>query len=109
MRQQEKEALQLKIQTLEKEITHQIQDWRSLGKRALWIGGGLAAVYLLVRSLPITPDNEESSLENPEIETQEETSIVWSVAQGLATSLLLAAAKEALIHLIDKLPPDHDA
>lgn len=107
MRQQEKEALQLKIQKIEEELTHQLHDWRTLGKKALWIGGTLAAIYLLIQSLPTTDTTDEVDLTTES--NEEESSILWSVAQGVATSLLLAAAKETLLHLIDKLPLDHEA
>lgn len=108
MRQQEKEALQVRIQEIEGELTHQLQDWKKLGRDALVIGSSLGALYWLIQSLPADEEKETLPIVQPE-RKEAETSVIWSVAQGVATSVLLAVAKQALLQLINKLPAQDEA
>lgn len=103
MRQQEKEALQVRIQQIESELTSQLLDWKKLGRQALWIGGSLGALYWIIQSIQAEDDYPASEMRSP-TSTDDEPSVFWSVAQGVATSVLLAVAKQALMQLIQKLP-----
>jgi hypothetical protein len=102
-RESRKEALQQAASKSLEAIQTQLGDLKKVGTNALIIGGTIVAVYALMEVLlpAAKPRKEEQFTENEHEDIGE--SILWAGVKGIATSLLLALAKEKLMELIEQL------
>lgn len=96
-REAKKEMLKGQISHYESAIQKQVSDYKTTGKHLLYISGALAAIYLVLNSIP--EDEQNKVPLNKQAVPKE--GVVLSVVKGLATSLLLALAKKKLLEMLD--------
>lgn len=108
-REERKEFLQESANKYLEAIEMQIGDLKKVGKNALVIGGVVLTAYALTELL-LPSAKQKISLEPKLIEQEEdnndENSIVWAALKGVATSVLLAVAKNKLLGIIDNFTTD---
>ena len=87
----------------------QIGDLKKVGKNALVIGGVVLTAYALTEFL-LPSDKQKTSFNPKPIEQEDddndENSFVWAALKGVATSVLLAVAKNKLLGIIDNFTTD---
>lgn len=96
-RAQQKSLLNKKIEESTELLKQKAQDYKNLGKDALLIGGILLLGYSLFQLF--SDDDEEIE----EVEEKSKDSFISSGLKGIATSVLLAIAKEKLMDYIESL------
>ncbi|WP_337043156.1 hypothetical protein [Emticicia sp. 17c] len=107
-REERKEVLQESIDKYLGAIETQIGDLKKVGKNALVIGGIIVAVYALTELLLPEGEKRETTTEPeplpvaPEPEKAHD-SMLWATMKGVATSVILAIAKDKLLQIIDHL------
>lgn len=101
-REQRKSQLENVIANASKAIDGQLGEYKDKGKNVLIIGGIIVAAYALSR---VFSDSEE---EEVEIKKPEESSFFGSALTGIATSVLLALAKNKILELIEQLNQDEE-
>ncbi len=102
-RKSRKEALQQTAEKSLEAIQSQLGDLKRIGKNALIIGGTIVAVYALTEVLlPATKPRKEEQFVEKEDENVGE-SIFWAGVKGIATSMLLALAKDKLMELLEQI------
>ncbi len=101
-----REALQAAAEKYMGAIQAQVGDLKVVGKNTLIIGGVILAGYFITDMLlPDIDENEKiTSPERNYTHTIEEESFLFSMLKGVATTALLALAREQLMKLIDRLP-----
>lgn len=108
-REERKEFLQESANKYLEAIEMQIGDLKKVGKNALVIGGVVLTAYALTELL-LPSAKQKISLEPKLIEQEEdnndENSFVWAALKGVATSVLLAVAKNKLLGIIDNFTTD---
>lgn len=108
-REERKEFLQESANKYLEAIEMQIGDLKKVGKNALVIGGVVLTAYALTEFL--LPSDKQNTSFNPKPIEQEEddndkNSFVWAALKGVATSVLLAVAKNKLLGIIDNFTTD---
>ena len=102
-RAERKAALQQSAEKSLEAIQNQLGDLKNVGKTALIIGGTIVAAYALTEILLPSPKTvREESFSQKNDENEGET-ILWAAIKGIATSVLLALAKDKLMELIENL------
>jgi hypothetical protein len=96
-REAKKEMLKGQISHYENAIQKQVSDYKTTGKHLLYISGALATIYLVLNSIP--EDDEVPVSINQKIPSKD--GIFFSVVKGLATSFLLALAKQKLQEILE--------
>lgn len=96
-REAQKEILKGQISSYETAIQQQVSDYKTTGKHLLYISGALAAIYLVLNSIP---EDEHTPVPIQKQAIPKE-GVVLSVVKGLATSFLLALAKKKLLEILD--------
>ena len=108
-REERKEFLQESANKYLEAIEMQIGDLKKVGKNALVIGGVVLTAYALTEFL-LPSDKQNTSFNPKPIEQEEddndENSFVWAALKGVATSVLLAVAKNKLLGIIDNFTTD---
>jgi len=108
-REERKEFLQESANKYLEAIEMQIGDLKKVGKNALVIGGVVLTAYALTELL-LPSDKQKISLKPKPIEQEDddndENSFVWDALKGVATSVLLAVAKNKLLGIIDNFTTD---
>ena len=108
-REERKEFLQESANKYLEAIEMQIGDLKKVGKNALVIGGVVLTAYALTEFL-LPSDKQKTSFNPKPIEQEEddndENSFVWAALKGVATSVLLAVAKNKLLGIIDNFTTD---
>jgi len=108
-REERKEFLQESANKYLEAIEMQIGDLKKVGKNALVIGGVVLTAYALTEFL-LPSDKQKSSFNPKPIEQEDddndENSFVWAALKGVATSVLLAVAKNKLLGIIDNFTTD---
>jgi hypothetical protein len=108
-REERKEFLQESANKYLEAIEMQIGDLKKVGKNALVIVGVVLTAYALTELL-LPSAKQKISLEPKLIEQEaddnEENSFVWAALKGVATSVLLAVAKNKLLGIIDNFTTD---
>jgi hypothetical protein len=108
-REERKEFLQESANKYLEAIEMQIGDLKKVGKNALVIGGVVLTAYALTELL-LPSDKQKISLKPKPIEQEDddndENSFVWDALKGVATSVLLAVAKNKLLGIIDNFNTD---
>ena len=108
-REERKEFLQESASKYLEAIEMQIGDLKKVGKNALVIGGVVLTAYALTELLlPSAKQKISLNLEpiEQEDDDNDENSFVWAALKGIATSVLLAFAKNKLLGIIDNLTTD---
>jgi hypothetical protein len=102
-RKSRKETLQQTAEKSLEAIQSQLGDLKKVGTNALIIGGTIVAVYALMEVLlPAARTRKEEKYIEKEDETIGE-SILWAGVKGIATSMLLALAKDKLMELLEQI------
>ncbi|MFN3589028.1 MAG: hypothetical protein ACK4UP_06565 [Spirosomataceae bacterium] len=96
-REARKEMLKGQISQYETAIQKQVSDYKTTGKHLLYISGALAAIYLVLNSIP---EDEQTRVPLKKQAVPKE-GVVLSLVKGIATSLLLALAKKKLLEILD--------
>lgn len=96
-RAQQKLVLHKKIEDTTEALKQKAQDYKELGRDALLIGGVLVLGYSLFQLF--SDDDEEQEIET----TEKSESFISSSLKGVASSILLALAKEKLMEYIESL------
>ncbi|MFN3783716.1 MAG: hypothetical protein ACK4R6_07345 [Spirosomataceae bacterium] len=96
-RETQKEILRGQIVQYETAIQKQVADYKTTGKHLLYISGALAAIYLVLNSIPEDKEAPVSSKQK----TASKDGVILSVVKGLATSFLLALAKKKLQEILE--------
>jgi hypothetical protein len=108
-REERKEFLQESANKYLEAIEMQIGDLKKVGKNALVIGGVVLTAYALTEFL-LPSDKQKTSFNPKPIEQEDddndENSFVWAALKGVATSVLLAVAKNKLLGIIDNFTTD---
>lgn len=105
-REDRKKALQDSVNKYLEEIEEKVGDVKKIGKNTLAISGIVLGAYLLTRLLLSDSDEDESTTSNELVPVKKDNvgeSILWSSLKGVATSVLLALAKDKLVDIIDHL------
>ena len=108
-REERKEFLQESANKYLEAIEMQIGDLKKVGKNALVIGGVVLTAYALTELLlPSAKQKISLNLEpiEQEDDDNDENSFVWAALKGIATSVLLAVAKNKLLGIIDNFTTD---
>ncbi|MFT6879776.1 MAG: hypothetical protein ACI9QN_002691 [Arcticibacterium sp.] len=98
-RNEKKIALKKQIQDSTKELQGTAESLKDLSRDLLVVGGILVAAYSLMKVFQSNEPNTNDTL----IEIDNEPSIVASTLKGVATSVLLAIAKNKLSEYIENL------
>jgi hypothetical protein len=102
-RKSRKEALQQTAEKSLEAIQSQLGDLKKVGTNALIIGGTIVAAYALTEVLlPAAKPRKEEQFAEKEDENVGE-SIFWAGVKGIATSMLLALAKDKLMELLEQI------
>ena len=105
-REDRKKALQDSVNKYLEEIEEKVGDVKKIGKNTLAISGIVLGAYLLTGLLLRDSDEDESTRSNELVSVKKDNvgeSILWSSLKGVATSVLLALAKDKLVDIIDHL------
>jgi tRNA A37 N6-isopentenylltransferase MiaA len=99
-------ALQTTADRYVEAIQEQVGDLKTVGKNALIIGGVVLVGYFLTELLLPNADEESTEPTEPRRNKAdiEGDSMMLSMIKGVATTVLLAIAKERLMKLIEGLP-----
>ena len=92
-----KKALERVIKSSTEAIQNQLGDYQEKGKNALIIGGIIVAAFALSK---LFGDDE---IEEVEVKKSKESSFLESALTGIATSVLLALAKNKILEVIEQL------
>ena len=98
IRDKRKSQLENVITDASNAIEGQLGDYKDKGKNVLIVGGIIIAAYALSR---VFSDDED--VEEVETKKASESSFLASTLTGIATSVLLALAKNEILELIEHL------
>jgi hypothetical protein len=93
-----RKALETKADLYLSSLKEQVGDVKTIGKNALIISGVVLTTYFLVDSLLGDSDEDENKPPSP----NNTDSVLGSMIKGIATTALLALAKEQLMKFLDK-------
>ncbi len=106
-----RQSLQSSAEKYMAAIQAQVGDLKENSKNALIIGGVVLAGYFLTELL--LPNADETNADEPQrnrnFNNEEEDSLFFSMIKGIATTALLALAREKLMTLIEGLPENEPA
>ncbi len=95
-RTERKILLNQKIKQSEAELDEKLDQYKSVGKDALLIGGILVAAYAIMKLVSSENRKEDKGIKN-------EDSVVFSAIKGAALSFALGIAREKLLGIVDQM------